>query len=668
MELLAVFIRDHFLFDKPEFLNFGGAFSFNFKLKDNELTIEKTDNPNFINNFFGNKISNISAIVGNNGVGKTSIMKVLNQEPKHELISIYLEKESIIVNNQSEIKVIADFDYEGYKDVKELFPLYYSSHIDYNLKSVYSPINQSNLIDDSIEDYHYESLRRQLFFLNRKGQVLQSNFKELPYYENLVIKVNNVDKSKFLDSKFYKNSNTGKSITEQLKMLWNYYSISNETMIHGDFGFIANFEVFIMSLLVSDDTFAETNSNGYSISFQDVLNQDAFEDKLIVFLKKRLVNIDGPLYESLEESIGVSFKNADKIIAKINAYKFSKIAGGFDFGKMKEHSILTIKRYLAIIQLYRFISNNADKTFIFEQPNEIKISVKQDASENFLETFIKLYQNVQESLQYIQFEFRIFNIFPEKRLSTGEQSLLNFYSAIYSFVRKGEHHLRKHNQYLLLLDEPETGYHAVWKKKFIKSITEILPELFKELKQNPSIQVIFSTHDALTLSDIPNDNITYLQKLEDSNVRVYKINEEGRPSKSFAANITDLLADSFFVEKGLLGDFAKMKIQEVLDNLNFKILTLELKELRENPTDANSSISISKLMDFNKLKGNFITREKKDIKSVIDIIDEPILRFKMDEMFYQAFPNEIDKDEAIKNAKRILGNAGLNISDLNQES
>lgn len=262
--------------------------------------------------------------------------------------------------------------------------------------------------------------------------------------------------------------------------------------------------------------------------------------------------------------------------------------------------ILTIKRYSRIFKLYSFINDNADKTFIFEKPNEITISIKQDASENFLETFIKLYQDVQESLQYITFEFRLFNIFPTKRLSTGEQSLLNFYSAIYSFVRKKENHLRKYNQYLLLLDEPETGYHAVWKKKFIKSITEILPQLFNELHQRPSIQIIFSTHDALTLSDIPNDNITYLQKLEDSSVKVFKTNEQGRPSRSFGANITDLLADSFFVENGLIGDFAKNYIHWIIEWLN------------------------DEHRDLSKIG---------EIKKIINLIDEPITQIKLAEMF-----------------------------------
>lgn len=600
MELLAFFLKEHFLFTKSEYFNFGGRYTFKFELKENGLTIEKFENVKYISSFFGNQISNISAIVGNNGVGKSSLLKILNQDPKHEIVSIYFDGQNIYIRNQSKLVIDAKFKYSDYKEKERIYPLYYSSHIDYSLKSFYSPINQSNLIDDSIEDYYYDTIVRQVFFLNQKGQFLEKSFKDLPYYENLTIKVNNINKSKFLDSDFYKEATIGKSIKKQLEMLWNYYNVSNEETIHGDFNFINNFEVFILSLLVTDDTFAKTNSNGFKISFQDVLDQPEFERKLEVFLKKRLDNIDKSLFETLEESSGIKFLNVDDLIQKIKSNKFSQISGGFDFTSIKNHLVQTIIRYSRIFELYRFISMNSDKILIFEKPNDINISVKKDSSENFLKTFIQLYQDVHETLQYITFEFRIFNIFPEKKLSTGEQSLLNFYSSVYAFVRKGENHIRKFNQYLLLLDEPETGYHAVWKKKFIKSITEILPELFNELSQKPSIQIIFSTHDALTLSDIPNDNITYLQKFDDSSIKVFKLDDEGRPLRSFGANITDLLSDSFFVGDGLIGDFAKKGIQSIIKWLN------------------------DEKRDLKKVE---------DIRKLITIIDEPITKTKLAEMF-----------------------------------
>lgn len=630
MELLSLYISNHFLFKKPEFFNFGGKYTFDYKEEGDILNINKSDNANYIENFYGTKVSNISAIVGNNGVGKTSIMRVLNRDTKCEMISIYLDGDNIIIKDQAGIEFKTDFEYETITPSNELYPLYYSTHIDYNLKDISSVISQSNLIKDSLEDYYYDTILRQVFFLNKKGQFLQENYNNLPFYENLIIKVNQVDKSIFYNSELYRNATIGKSITQPIEMLWNHYAVTNEASVHGNFNFLNNFEVFILSLLVTDDTFSQTNSNGYNFGFQDVLDEKDFEKKLIVFLKKRLDNIDGSLYQSLEEKEGITFNNTEELIKRIESYPIIKITGDLEFVQIRDHAIQTIERYLAIWNLYNFISKNKD-IFIFENPNEIKLSIKRDSSENFLETFIKLYQSVHESMQYIQFEFRIFNIFPEKRLSTGEQSLLNFYSSIYAFVRKGEQHIRQQEQYLLLLDEPETGYHAIWKKKFIKSITEILPELFKELKQDPNIQVIFTTHDALTLSDIPNGNITYLKKLEDSSIKVFHLGDHERPSHSFGASITDLLANSFFIDDGLMGDFAKGKINDLL-----KYLTYD-----DSKEDSNTN-------EIPKLDWSLSKAEK-----FIDIIGEPLLKYDLKELLLSKFYDEKKIDDEIAKLQEL---------------
>ncbi|HCW63164.1 MAG: AAA family ATPase [Leeuwenhoekiella sp.] len=622
MEILAYFIEKHFLFNHPEFFNLGGEYLFHFELKDKKLEISKTKNPKYVKEFFGKKISNISAIVGNNGVGKSSIFKILNQEPSHPLISIYHNNSNIFIRNQSELEISADFEYSKYDSLEHyegLFPLYYSNHIDYNLKLIPSPVNQTNYFKESLEDYYFDSILRQMFFLNQKGQFLQKQFENLPYYEELAITVNNISKSQFLNNDFYRDATIGKSIKQQLEMLWSYYGVNEEGKIHSDEDFIKNFEIFILSLLVTDDRAARTNSNGLKFGFQDVLNEVDFEEKLTVFLKKRLDNIDGPEFETLNETLGISFENIHDLIRRIKANKIIQISGGFDYNRIKGHLEQTIIRYHRIFKLYRFIASNRDRIIHSQKSDTLNISIRENTSEDFLKSFIELYQDVHETMQYINFEFRIFNISPTKRLSTGELSLLNFYSSLYSFVRKGEHHFRKHKNYLLLLDEPETGYHAVWKKKFILSITQLLPELFSELKQNPSIQILFSTHDALTLSDIPNDNITYLKKLNDSSVKVFKIEDKGRPLKSFGANITDLLADSFFVEDGLIGDFAKKKIDKTIDWLRSKE--------KKNP---------------------------ERYLQIINLIDEPIIREKLLEMYSEKMTVDVLKKYKKEEIKRLL--------------
>ena len=89
---------------------------------------------------------------------------------------------------------------------------------------------------------------------------------------------------------------------------------------------------------------------------------------------------------------------------------------------------------------------------------------------------------------------------------------------------------------------------------------------------------------------------------------------------SFGANITDLLSDSFFIDDGLIGNFAKQKIEECIEWLKYGGRDESLKE------------------DFSKL---------------IKMIDEPILRNKLAEMFDNVFESDLEL-ELLKRQKEIL--------------
>jgi predicted ATP-binding protein involved in virulence len=158
---------------------------------------------------------------------------------------------------------------------------------------------------------------------------------------------------------------------------------------------------------------------------------------------------------------------------------------------------------------------------------------------------------------------------PSKNLSSGEKGLYDLFSVLndlnyriennihtdYSIFNKRE---KVTDNLLILLDEADLGFHPEWKKKYVNIIQQIIPFIFK----NKSIQIIITTHDPLTLSDFPNNNIVYLFK-NNSITEILDSDSKRRPTKTFGANISDLLADSFFVNDGLIGDFAKNKIEDI---------------------------------------------------------------------------------------------------------
>lgn len=67
-----------------------------------------------------------------------------------------------------------------------------------------------------------------------------------------------------------------------------------------------------------------------------------------------------------------------------------------------------------------------------------------------------------------------------------------------------------------------------------------------------AFHLLIVTHSPFILSDIPQSNILYLQ-----NGKQIKSND--MDVNPFGANVNDVLAQSFFLNKGFVGDFAKKK-------------------------------------------------------------------------------------------------------------
>ena len=165
----------------------------------------------------------------------------------------------------------------------------------------------------------------------------------------------------------------------------------------------------------------------------------------------------------------------------------------------------------------------------------------------------------------------------------------------------------------------------MWKKGFITTILKSVPYFFEGLNSKPNLQIILTTHDPLTLSDIPKHNVIFLEKAEEGKCRI-----SSEVQKTFGANITDLLADSFFLEKGLIGDFARKKINDVIDWINEN----------RNKTEINEE-------------------ELERYQKVIELIDERVIKLKLSDMITELLPDNtfynemIDKEiEKLQNQKR----------------
>ncbi|QOY51929.1 AAA family ATPase [Candidatus Sulfurimonas baltica] len=153
------------------------------------------------------------------------------------------------------------------------------------------------------------------------------------------------------------------------------------------------------------------------------------------------------------------------------------------------------------------------------------------------------------------------------KLSAGEKTIL-FYLERIDFMLSQF----KSKSNIVLFDEIELYLHPNWQKRILKIILDFIQE--NELVEN--LHIIIASHSPFILSDLPKENVIFLDKFDDETKKKYpklKINglENGNcinvskyiELNPFGANIHTLLSDGFFMKDGLMGEFAKEKINEI---------------------------------------------------------------------------------------------------------
>ena len=172
----------------------------------------------------------------------------------------------------------------------------------------------------------------------------------------------------------------------------------------------------------------------------------------------------------------------------------------------------------------------------------------------------------------------------EKQLIYATNTILYHLLNIVSVHRNTDDKLNKYKYVNMIYDEIELYYHPDLQKKFLDYLLNEIKKL--SIKNIEGINILLITHSPFILSDIPKQNILYLktEEIEKDGRKVkVAIPQSIKDKNSFGANITDLLADSFFIDDGLIGDFAKSKINQALIDLLKKKVSekrqLELKKI-----------------------------------------------------------------------------------------
>lgn len=182
-------------------------------------------------------------------------------------------------------------------------------------------------------------------------------------------------------------------------------------------------------------------------------------------------------------------------------------------------------------------------------------------------------------------------IIPLARLSSGErQYLYTFSTFIYHTLNLLSINSDKRVRFCrvnLVMDEVEICFHPEYQRRFISEMIGYIERL--DLNKNMSFNILIATHSPFILSDILKGNILYLDDGKNTNIT----DEFKNP---FCANICDLLYQSFFLKEGFIGEYSRQKLRSIFLLLN-KPKSLSTKEIKEKRIEEQLRFYIEEVGD-----------------------------------------------------------------------
>ena len=644
MKLLYLYIRDYGILKDIEF-NFDSEYRFHFDKDTRELTGGETESALPKNFFSINKkgndrvVESISAIVGNNGAGKTSIANFLDELGKHDGIIIYMKGNELylcIISHGKGTMVIYDmaaFNRIDLGELKKDFKIIYCSNA-FSTQNVclrqddnFIDLSTSNLLRDgyfrdkdheqTVDAYCRTELNDNIRFFAECDKHKKTMF-NLPIPTGIDISINDTRVKKYIEGcQKYIATNSAQKDQPTFRQCKNIKEI-NRIVSASQNAFALIYFSFLIDIL----------------NFQGDLNQDYWVEStkyLLNQLKK----------ESIDNSL--AFKHFFKKLLKAFKGWIDKNSTGDKLGKKHELSDLG-SRIAQVYKLVRLIEKN-NWTFTFFPYCSCEINLLKEGEKEKIIKIINCYYDGNFINRYLDFSWI-------PRLAAGEYAQLSLYARLFRIqktpLEKGGKIITPVDKdgngdrdIIIFFDEIEITVHPELQRKLVF----YLIEFFEEFYQGFKVHLIFATHSPVLLSDIPKSNVCFLKRETDENnnpivknvTKKRKDNTDKEENNTFGANIHSLYRHSFFMNEGSMGAFATKKINEIIKELN--------------PDDEKQK------------KEKFYGEKYNELEERINLIGEPVIRDNLMNLLisrhsdprqakYDRLKKELDKlEKSIKERK-----------------
>lgn len=591
------------ILNRAEF-NFDNKYEFHMEPLENEyenkyvLSAKKRENP-IPDNFWGENISSLNVIAGKNGAGKTSFLNFVMNNIGSGTTTLYGENvfyilrygnQYIYAGNYMDDCLVIDSSFEKIRAVKledAIFnngfvgdgtgfgnESFWKNYIFYSncFGSCYERSN-SMVIDISMDHWVDDILRRKRPSWNEKEYAIQNELRRercertLQFLENddlqKVAEKIGMHAPKLLVFSLQKNNEIERLRKQNVKF-WKNTWVSNERCkryVQG--GFVTK----------TRELYYESAINYFAVSM------------FLYFVKKEMISSD-----TLMEFVSRLSETTDKTGVEL---AIDLIQQHYDGKKFMER--------WKVIEVLKMIGDQTAPYVLYWQ-NNYRFVIRWKEKNIGL---VKLLLGWNDSFFNCGLEYED----ADGMTSSGEQSRLNLVLSLYEAYNQVEKNKDNLNRSVLLIaDEIDAYFHPQFQLSVIADLVKAVNVIFQDYK----VQILMTTNTPLEMTDIPNENITYM---ENGMTKKSPVSE-----KTFAGNYISLLKNSFFTNS-TMGDFSKQKINSVIDFLSEQ----------EN----------------GKQKGEIEHTQmtKEEARYVISIIGEPILRNKLMQWYKELFLEEYERND-----------------------
>jgi predicted ATPase len=291
-------------------------------------------------------------------------------------------------------------------------------------------------------------------------------------------------------------------------------------------------------------------------------------------IKIKLKDIESLMNESISQNIGgwsflsdMNYLDAikkDILMAYSNKYyqylAFAYIS--YSNEEKDENFVLNIQTQDKLIEIL------IEKKLFMNQESFEKINCQIDIDLDKLDEDIKKIIQSGHYFDYLDIDFTDEQSRSYKDLSSGEKQIFGQLLNIYFYS------IEHTNNQLYFLDEPDNMLHPNWQKAYVKELLTLL----KNTQIN--YHILLASHSPFILSDLPKENVIFLEKDEKTGNCMNATDKVD--INPFGANIHTLLSHGFFMKDGLMGEFAKDKIDRAIKYLNQTKLSVDELSYCEN--------------------------------------------------------------------------------------